>query len=1072
MFKNLNTVSTVLRGNIKLFLSLCLFVMAACGYEKPEDLAQAEAQLPKEIDYNLHVKPILSDKCFFCHGPDKANQKADLELATAEGAYAALKDKSDVFAIVPGKPGKSEVYHRIISEDPETIMPPPESNLSLTAYEKAVLTKWIENGAEYKPHWAFIKPEKREPPQVKDKNWPKNNIDRFVLAKLEQNNYSPSEEADKETLLRRLSLDLTGLPPTPEEIDAFFKDKSENAYEKAVDRLMASPHYGEMMANEWMDASRYADTHGYSVDRYRPMWPWRDWVIEAYNNNMPYDQFATWQLAGDLFPEPSREQKLATAYNRNHAQNMEGGIVNEEFRVEYVADRTNTLGTNFLGLTVECARCHDHKYDPISQEDYFKLYGFFNNVDEAGQISWDDAMPVPTMLLTDEEEDSLLAFINHKIEDTEHQLESIKTKHKKDFEATLASNELQPKAYLRQGLEAHFTFDQVQNDAFSSTVSGTHKGKIAEPQLLDSQFGKALKLNGDDALELDGVGIYGRANPFTIALWVHIPEKLEEGVIFHKSVGAIIYNFRGYHLALRENKFELLMAHTWPYNNIIKISEHSAPKNEWVHLAMSYDGSSKAEGLKLFVNGEEQPLVTEKDNLYKDILFSGMDKQPSLQIGARWRGKGFKQGLVDELRVYSRALSSPEIAYLAEAATLNSEASIASSKEGYFDFYLKHKVPEYQYLLEKLEKERLQKSELVEQIDELMVMDELKEKRPTYILERGAYDAHGKEVEPGTPEHILAFPDSLERNRMGLAQWLFHPDHPLTSRVIVNRLWKHYFGKGLVTTAADFGNQGNLPTHPMLLDWLAVELQESGWDLKAMQKKIVMSASYRQSSFTSKELQEKDPDNLLLARGPAFRMTAEMLRDHALASSGLLVKTIGGPSVKPYQPEGLWAFNGATYEQDKGENLYRRSLYTFWKRTVPPPSMGTFDAPTRSYCVVERQQTSTPLQALVLLNDPQFVEASRHIAQRAINQADKEEDRINFAFRLLTGRNTKPQEMKVLQQLLANEKSKFSESSEKAEGWLSSGESFTTKEVDEPLLAGYTVLASAIMNSDAFITRR
>lgn len=1054
------------------FLSGLLFLFSCSGYEKPIDLKEAEAQLPEKVDFNLHVKPILSDKCFACHGPDEASQEAGLELATPDGAFAALKDNPENHAIVPGKPGKSEAFHRIISEDPDYQMPPPESNLTLTSYEKAVLTRWIEEGAEYKPHWAFIKPENHALPTVKNQKWSRNPIDQFVLAKLEQKGLQPSEEADKETLLRRLSLDLTGLPPTLEEINAFLEDNSEYAYEKVVDRLLASPHYGERMAIDWMDASRYADTHGYTVDRYRPMWPWRDWVIKAYNQNMPFDQFATWQLAGDLLPNPTREQKLATAYNRNHAQNMEGGIVNEEFRVEYVADRTNTLGTNFLGLTVECARCHDHKYDPISQKEYYQLFGFFNQVDEAGQISWDDSMPVPTILLTNEKEDSLLAFIDDKIVETENHVKRIRKEKKKDFEVAFENHTLLPVQEVKEGLQAYFDLDQLHQNKFLSKVSSSQPASIADPELVEGKKGKALKLNGDEALDLGEVGVFSRANPFTISLWVNIPEQQKEGVIFHKGSGAILYNFRGYHLAMRDNKFELLMAHTWPYNNIIKLSEKPAPKEEWIHLTVTYDGSSKAEGLKLYVNSIAQNMKAEKDNLYKDILFPFMDKEPGLQIGARWRGVGFKNGLVDEIRVYERELTIPEIASLAGNTKLASESTPLSAENGYFDYYLFQKVPAYSTALKKLEKLRLEKARMVEKIEEMMVMDELKEKRPTYVLERGAYDAHGETVEAGTPDHLLPFPDTLPRNRLGLAEWLFHEDHPLTARVMVNRFWQHYFGKGLVSTSADFGNQGNLPSHPMLLDWLAAQFRTSGWDIKAMQKLIVMSSTYRQSSFTTKEQQQNDPDNLLLARGPSTRLSAEVLRDHALASSGLLVKEIGGPSVKPYQPEGLWAFNGATYVPDEGDKLFRRSLYTFWKRTVPPPSMNTFDAPDRSYCVVNREETSTPLQALILLNDPQFVEASRHIAHQIISQEEKQEDRINMAFRLLTGRSTKAIEMKVLAELLENEQAKFEENPEKAAGWLSSGERKLENATEAQLLASYTVVASAIMNSDAFITKR
>ena len=1066
-----------LSATVLLFLGV---VLVRCGeVTVPEEIRQAQKQLPEQLDYNLHVKPILSDKCFFCHGPDKAKQEAGLELATEEGAYKALEDAPDQHAIVPGKLGASQVFHRITAEDPAMVMPPPESNLSLSAHEKAVLIRWIEQGAEYKPHWALIQPEKHELPKIEQPDWVNNPIDHFVLAKLKEKKLSPSEEADRETLLRRVSLDLTGLPPTVEEIDAFLADDSPDAYEKVVDRLLVSPHYGEKMATHWMDVSRFADTHGYSVDRYRPMWPWRDWVIKAFNENMPFDQFTTWQLAGDLLPNPTFEQKLATAFNRNHAQNMEGGIVNEEYRVEYVADRTNTLGTAYLGLTVECARCHDHKFDPISQKDYFSLFGFFNNIDEAGQISWDDATPVPTLLMPDEEQDSLIAFLEGQIDESDQQIDDIREREKKPFETRFQSGQVAVPDPVTDGLQAHFTLDKLRDGKFVSQLSSQDQGTLVEPVLVAGKSGQAVKLNGDEALDLGAVGVFDRGQAFSVSLWVNVPANQREGVIFHKGAGSILYNFRGYHLALRNNKVELMMAHTWPYNNIIKLSEQDIPKEAWVHLTMTYDGSSQADGLKLYVNGAPAKMKTEKDNLYKDILFVrdgkapfGANGEPGLQLGARLRGKGFTNGLIDEIKVYERALASPEVALLAGSTPVPQEAGTGTTISGFFDAYLYHSVPDYRKVLSKRQQLRQQRNRLVEAVPELMVMDELEEPRPTFLLERGSYDAHGEEVQPNTPASVLPFPDSLPRNRLGLAQWLMHEDNPLTSRVIVNRYWQHYFGRGLVPTAGDFGNQGDMPSHPRLLDWLATTFRESGWDVKALQKLIVMSATYRQSSLASEEQLQQDPKNTWLARGPSLRMTAEMLRDCALAASDLLVPTVGGESVKPYQPDGLWRVNGAEYEQDQGEKLYRRSLYTFWKRTVPPPSMDTFNAPTRAYCVVQRQSTSTPLQALVLLNDPQLLEASRMIAKKAIDKKNADTDRITYAFRLLTGRVPQAKEQQIMTNLLAAETQKFTQAPEKTKGWLTSGEAPTPTSADAPTLAAYTVLASTIMNSDAFTTKR
>ncbi|MGA0557473.1 DUF1553 domain-containing protein [Larkinella sp. VNQ87] len=1068
---------TQLRVFIIVLTTALVAFLLGCGPEKPAEIAQLDDQLPEEIDYNLHVKPILSDKCFFCHGPDKKSQKAGLELATAEGAYAALKKHRDKHAIVPGDLHDSEVYHRLISTDEEMVMPPKSANRDLTPYEKAVLIKWIEQGAEYKPHWAFIKPEKKDRPAVKNEAWPKNAIDYFVLQKLESKGLKPAPEADRETLLRRVTLDLTGLPPTPAEIDAFLADQRPNAYESVVDRLLKSPHYGEKMAVDWLDAARFADTHGYTVDRYRAVWPYRDWVINAFNQNMPFDRFVTWQLAGDLLPKPTREQRLATAFNRLHAQNMEGGIVNEEFRVEYVADRANTLGTALLGLTVECARCHDHKYDPISQKDYFSLFSFFNNVDEAGQISWDDAMPVPTMLLTETRHDSLLAFIDTKLKSTEQQLAATTQAEKPAFSHWRTQN--RPAVFEpKKGLQARFTFDQLVDKQFVSAVSAKDKGNVADPVLAPGKLGQAFRSNGDDILNLGSVGIFHRAQPFSVGAWVNIPNGLQKGVIFHKGQGDILFNFRGYFLNLRDGRAELLMAHTWPYNCITKVSRAVLPKQQWVHLLMTYDGSSKASGLKLYIDGREAPMVTEKDNLYKDILLgdgkSLGGKQPGLQVGADMRGAGFKNGLVDELLVYERELTAPEAALLAQKpGIMTPQALPVSDETALFTHYLATQSTRWQQQRAQLTQLRTERNRVVDTIPEMMVMDELKTPRPTFLLKRGVYDAPGERVSPNVPAAILPYDPRWPKNRLGLAQWLFHPDHPLTARVMVNRFWQTYFGTGLHKNANNFGNQGGLPSHPELLDWLAVQFsQELKWNMKALQRLIVLSATYRQSSRTTPEVLQKDPENVWLARGPAYRLPAELVRDHALASSGLLSPKIGGPSVKPYQPDGLWAVNNTTYEQDHGESLYRRSLYTFWRRTNPPPSMNTFDAPSRSYCVVQRQKTSTPLQALVLLNDPQFVEAARHVAERVCSEKENRNDRLRQAYRLLTARQPTAKELGILAKLYEQEYRKFKENPAKMRGWLEAGENVSQTVTDSPDLVATTVVASTIMNSDAFVMKR
>lgn len=1044
-----------------LCLIFTLMVMPSCNVDMPDEVETAYNVLDKNINFNFHVKPILSDKCFACHGPDIANNKGDLRLDIEDMATRRIKTTGNR-AIVPSNPAKSALVDRILSHDEDFMMPPPESNLALTAEEKAVLIKWIDNGAEYNKHWAFIIPQKTSPPEVTSGTI--NEIDHFIFEKLHDHDLSPQKEAEKETLIRRVSFDLTGLPPSIVEIDDFVHDVSEHAYEKVVDRLMGSPHYGEKMAEGWMDLSRFADTHGYSVDRYRPMWPWRDWVIKAFNENMPYDQFVTWQLAGDLLPDATREQILATGFNRNHPQNMEGGIVNEEFRVEYVADRTNTFGTAFLALSLECARCHDHKYDPISQKEYYELSSFFNQIDEAGQISWDNATPVPTMLLTENKQDSIINFLSASISERENNLEKI---------STTTNQQLNPSAQLNRGLQAHFNFEKTINRSFASRINPKNEARITEvqpwneniqePELVEGKFGKAIKLNGDDPLTLGRVGIFSRAEPFSINCWVKIPEELEHGTMFHKGQGAIIYNFRGYHLALRDNKIEAMLAHTVPYNAIIKVSEIIVPKNEWINLTLTYTGNSKASGLKVYMNGDELNMTVEKDNLYKDIIFPEMDRQPGLRFGARWRGIGTKDTEYDELRVYDRTLTSGEVQWLFDATYSPSADEIAE-----INLY---NDPSYQQELKKLVSMRKEQNALIESIPEIMVMDEVKEKRTTYLLERGAYDAHGEEVSEGTIEAILEFSDEFPKNRLGLTQWLFSEKNPVTARVVVNRIWQSYFGEGLVTSTADFGNQGKLPSHPELLDWLAADLIENNWNLKRFQKQIVMSATYRQSSITSPELKEIDYDNTLISRGPSSRLSAEMMRDNALASSGLLVDKIGGESVKPYQPAGLWRVNGSSYKQDKGEKLYRRSMYTYWKRTVPPPTMNTFDAPTRSYCVVKRQKTSTPLQSLALLNDPQFVEASRIIAQESSAKADELDEQINYIYRSFTSKTPGEDELNLLKEYYSKQLENFSSNKDAVLGWLAIGEAeITTSNQTE--LAALTVTASMILNSDAAIMKR
>ena len=1071
---------------------LSITVLSCGGPNIPDDVYVAYEKLPETLNFNQHVKPILSDKCYLCHGPDAGNIKAGLQLHTAEYAFAALPESPGDVAIKPGNLNKSEVYHRIISDDPNLVMPQPESHLTLSNYEKAVLIKWIEDGAEYKDHWAFIKPQESTIPDVQNKDLIANPIDNFVLSNLERQGLSFSQKADKELLLRRASLDLTGLPPTIEEIDAFFADNSPNAFEKQIDRLLASKSYGEQRSLDWMDLSRYADTHGYSNDRYRDVSPWRDWVIDAFNKNMPYDTFITWQIAGDMLPNATKEQQLATTFNRLHPQNLEGGIIDEEFRSEYVSDRTIVMGQGFLGLTMECAKCHDHKYDPISQKNYYEMYSFFNNVNETGLIPWDLATPVPNMLLPTADQEKFMGYMQQLLNEKEAAVQEIvNLEHKKssDWISKEQYKEIQVKTPLG-GVVAAFDFDTKK---LKNKIPLRQKNNIRmrqhfadnQPEIYKkSPNGYGLYMDGDTWLELDKIGIYKRDEPFTIGIRVFIPEDLENGVIFHKMQGPELHSYRGYHLNIKNNKIEALLAHVWPDNAIVTQSLHDVPKNKWIHLTMSYDGSSKAKGVSIYLDGKKMKTETIFDNLYKDIVFKnqaiGLYKgktEPGLRIGAIWRGKGLKGGIVDDLSVYDRALSDLEVLQicdkdLAQKLLLKPYAKLTQEElEMLSEYYIKKKSDAFQKSLRELQKTRTKYVDGVEPIKEIMVMKEMEKPRQAFILDRGQYDAPTDPVFPNTPQEIFPFPEDLPKNRIGLAKWITHKDNPLTARVTVNRYWQNIFGRGIVKTSEDFGNQGELPSHPELLDWLSIEFQKSAWDVKLLHKRILMSNTYQQSSVASKELMEIDNENRLLARGPSKRLSGEMLRDNALFSSGLLSTKIGGESVSPYQPPGLWRVNGDTYVQGKGEELYRRSMYTIWKRTVPHPTLATFDAPTRDICTTRRQETNTPLQALVLLNDPTFVEAARVLGKKMTAYANIEVA-IKETFRKLTGRKIRPNELALLQQLRQEELRNFITHPQKTEGWLSIG-AYKISPTDNKLqVAANAVVASTIMNSDAFITKR
>jgi hypothetical protein len=1047
--------------NWLLFISMSLLTACQSSY-LPEEIIKIQDKLPETIDYNLHIKPILSDRCFKCHGPDKNKVEAGLQLTTFD--LATQKLKSGKKAIVPSDIDKSELIKRILSNDPDEQMPTPASHLSLNNEEKALLIKWIEQGAAYKEHWAFTKIEEPDVPKIGtffsrlgitnhwETDWSKNEIDNFIVEKLNKNQLKPSKEASKTTLLRRLYMDLTGLPPTVKEVDAFLNDKSENAYEKLVDRLLASPHYGERMAVEWLDVARYADTHGYQLDVPRTAYPYRDWVINAYNKNLPFDQFIKWQLAGDLLPKPTTEQLIATAFNRMHTQNQEGGIVEEEYRVEYAADRVNTFGKAFLGLTVECARCHDHKYDPISQKDYYSLFAFFNNINEAGQVPFNGESS-PTITLTTPEAEKQLKFINEQLKSPNPQPFSYEIKTK---------NPCPDKKWI--GGAASYSFEDSDPKVFKNDanikLNASLSGNIEDvPKVIEGKFGKGRYVNGEGNIDLGKeIGFFDHHQAFSIALWVNIQRKGIRGPIFSRSNGLDNGN-RGYECIMNsDGTFNFNMNHAHPDNSIDLHIKNPLPIKKWVHIAITYDGQSRANGTKVYIDGQLASVEIWADNLKKSMLYGIRNTNSfglffNFLIGSKFRDS-MADFMVDELRIYEREINQNDVKRLLNNEVLSFETS-----------------PEKGSIKEELRKKRI---EIYQQLEEVMIMKERLNLNKTYLLKRGVYDAKGEEVGRMIPTKLYNF-KKFQKNRLGLSNWLFSPDNQLFTRVIVNRFWQQFFGNGLVKTSDDFGNQGEMPSHPELLDWLAIQFRNDNWDVKKFIKRIVLSATYRQSSVADKNLLELDPDNRFLARSSNYRYSAEQVRDNALAASGLLVRKIGGQSVFPYQPDGVWeAVSTLKYVQNHQDSLYRRSMYTFWKRTVPPPMMLNFDASEKVSCTVKRQKTSTPLQALVTMNDPQFVEAARVLASKiGLGLKDGNIDKtITYAFKAVLSRPPRSQELNLLKKLYEEQLADYNQNPKEAEQILQIGEYPVDKSLNVSQLASMTIVCNTIMNMDEAVVRR
>ena len=979
-------------------------------------LAGTALATAQDIEFNRDVRPILSDRCFACHGPDAGNRKSALRLDVESEAKRDLGGGRR--GIKAGDPSSSGLIRRVTSRSPALRMPPQYAGKdALRDEEIEILRKWIAEGAPYEKHWSFVPPRKRALPEVKNQSWVRNPIDRFVLARLEHEGLRPAREADPATLLRRVSLDLTGLPPSGE------ADGME--YGKLVDRLLTSPRYAERMAIRWLEAARYSDTNGYQTDGPREMWRWRDWVIEAFGRNMPFDQFTVEQLAGDLLPGATMEQRLATGFHRNHRTSAEGGIVDEEFRVEYVADRTETTSTVWLGLTIGCARCHDHKYDPLPQTDYYSLFAFFNNVPEKGFVyNFGNEPP----------------FIKAPLPAQQHELAAL--------DARLAA--------ARSDLQALDPRIEKAQRAWEGRLPRDLGWNVNRSMAL--HVPETHQFDGKNGLEIDGKATkFDYQDAFTYAAWVN-PATANGAIL---SQAEDYFEGSGHALYVLDGKLRLHAIFRWTDLGMRVESQEPLAIGKWQHVAVSYDGGMRASGVRMYVNG-----LPVKTKILFDSMIWPIDVKEPFRIGA---GGGMRfEGGIRDVRIFRRALSAEEAAVLPVETPLR-DGGVSAAFRLRSAFLELAPPPEVGAAMLRVETAEKARDEFYASIPTSMVMEDMPQPRETFLLQRGAYDAPGERVFANVPAVLPPLPEGIRHDRLALARWIVSRENPLTARVFVNRLWQMLWGTGLVKTAEDFGSQGEQPSHPELLDWLAVEFMDSGWDVKHMLRLMVTSSTYRQSSSAPVDAIQRDPENRLLARGARFRLPAEMIRDQALAASGLLVEKTGGPSVKPYQPPGLWEElqGGKGYVADKGEGLWRRSLYTYWKRTVAPPSMINFDSPSREVCVVRTSRTNTPLQALNLMNDVTYLEAARKLGERMMREGG-----IERGYQLLLARAPDPEESALLSRLLARSLRHYESRPEQAEAYLNNGAAPLPPSATKAELAAWTSVASLLLNLDEAVTRQ
>ena len=1028
------------------------------------------------INFQRQVRPILSNNCFLCHGPDKGTRMADVRLDIKEGAFAVRKNG---VIVVPGKPDESLLIKRVLSDDPAYRMPPTFAHKTLTAEQKDILKRWVEQGAQWKDHWAFIAPVRPPVPPVTDTKWVKNKVDNFILAKLEANHLEPAPEADKRTLIRRVTLDLTGLPPTPVETEAFVKDRSAHAYEKVVDRLMASPHYGEHLGHYWLDAARYADTQGLHIDNYREMWPYRDWVINAFNRDMPFDEFTIEQLAGDLLPKPTLDQKIASGFQRCNVTTNEGGSIPAEVEAMYARDRADTTATVWMGLTVGCATCHDHKFDPIAQREMYSMTAFFRNTT---QYALDGNVPDTPPVVTVPP-----AADRKKWDELEAKREELKDKLATATTGTNAAFESWLRSPARQQLVAPFassTLLRVNLD--TATLPANVTVGDGPPGV-----GKALHFGKESSLQLPGVPEIDTDKPFTIATWVMIP-KVNESFALASQVESKKEKDStkewGWSATVSSNNSEpsvvsiRLMGNDGKYISAQPQPTYGLKPATWYHVIFTYDGSRSNRGLRIYINGNAAPSYGTGEDMAP--LESSIRNTAPVMLGNRDK-EYFDGGAMARFRVLNIRADEQDAKLLfasdaIEAALKKDIPDLSESeRQGLLAYYTGEVNPATKASVAELHEVDAARYQIAQHSAITFVQQERTDAEPVaHVLYRGLYDQPKEEVHPNVPAVLPPMTASEPRNRLGLARWLVDPSNPLTARVTVNRFWQQVFGTGLVKTAEDFGSQGEPPSHPELLDWLAVEFRESGWDVKKILRLLVTSATYRQSSTATPEKIEHDRDNRLLSRGPRYRMDAEMVRDYALAASGLLVPKIGGPSVKPYQPPKIWETvamdqsNTRFYKADTGDALYRRSLYTFWKRSAPPPSMDIFDAPSREECVVRRERTNTPLQALDTMDDPQFVEAARVLAQNAILAARRNPEReIDYMSERLVARKFDEKERAIVMHSYNDYLAYYESDPGDAAKLIRIGESKPAENVPAQQLAALTMVANELMNLDEVLVK-